>query len=38
LAKKLSLIEEYADSEYKRFLEEKGKYVDFDVFFRKEEI
>jgi hypothetical protein len=30
--------EEYADAEYRRFLKEKGKYVDFDEFCRKEEI
>lgn len=30
--------EEYADAEYRRFLREKDKYVDFDEFCRKEEI
>jgi hypothetical protein len=30
--------EEYADAEYRRFLKEKDKYVDFDEFCRKEEI
>lgn len=30
--------EEYADAEYRRFLKEKDKYVDFDEFCREEEI
>lgn len=30
--------EEYADAEYKRFLKEKDKYMDFDEFCRKEGI
>ena len=33
-----STDEEYADAEYKRFLKEKDKYVDFDEFCRQEEI
>jgi hypothetical protein len=30
--------EEYADAEYRKFLKEKDKYVDFDKFCREEEI
>ena len=30
--------EEYADAEYRRFLREKDKYVDFDEFCRQEGI
>jgi hypothetical protein len=30
--------EEYADTEYRRFLKEKSKYVDFDEFCRQEGI
>jgi hypothetical protein len=30
--------EAYADSEYRRFLKEKDKYVDFDKFCCQEEI
>ena len=30
--------EEYADAEYRRFLIEKDKYVDFDEFCRQEGI
>lgn len=30
--------EEYANAEYKRFLREKDKYVDFDEFCRQEGI
>lgn len=30
--------EEYADAEYRRFLKEKDKYVDFDEFCRQEGI
>lgn len=30
--------EEYADAEYRRFLREKDKYVDFDEFCREEGI
>ena len=30
--------EEYADAEYRRFLKEKDKYMDFDEFCRKEGI
>ncbi len=30
--------EEYADAEYRRFLKEKDKYVDFDEFCREEGI
>jgi hypothetical protein len=30
--------EEYADAEYRKFLKEKDKYVDFDEFCREEEI
>ena len=34
----LSREEEYADAEYRRFLKEKDKYVDFDEFCRQEGI
>ena len=34
----LSKEEEYADAEYRRFLKEKDKYVDFDEFYRQEGI
>ena len=34
----LSKEEEYADAEYRRFLKEKDKYVDFDEFCRQEGI
>ncbi len=34
----LSDEEEYADAEYRRFLREKDKYVDFDDFCRQEGI
>jgi len=30
--------EEYADEQYRRFLEEKDKYMDFDEFCREEGI
>ena len=30
--------EEYADAEYRRFLREKDKYMDFDEFCRQEGI
>ena len=30
--------EEYADAEYRKFLKEKDKYVDFDEFCCEEEI
>ena len=30
--------EEYADAEYRRFLKEKDKYMDFDEFCREEGI
>ncbi len=30
--------EEYADAQYRRFLKEKDKYMDFDEFCRKEGI
>jgi hypothetical protein len=30
--------EKYADSEYRKFLKEKDKYLDFDEFCRQEEI
>ncbi len=34
----ISLDEEYADAEYRRFLREKDKYMDFDEFCRQEGI
>ena len=34
----LSKEEEYADAEYRRFLKEKDKYVDFDEFCSQEGI
>jgi hypothetical protein len=34
----LTKEEEYADAEYRRFLKEKSKYVDFDDFCRLEGI
>jgi len=37
-ARERPLTEEYADAEYRRFLKEKDKYVDFDEFCREEEI
>jgi hypothetical protein len=30
--------DDYADAEYRRFLKEKDKYMDFDEFCRQEEI
>jgi hypothetical protein len=30
--------EEYADAEYRRFLKNKDKYIDFDEFCREQEI
>lgn len=30
--------EEYADAEYRRFLKDKDKYIDFDEFCREQEI
>ena len=38
VVRKILTDEEYADAEYRRFLKEKDKYVDFDEFCRKEEI
>jgi hypothetical protein len=38
VAKEILTDEEYADAEYRRFLKEKDKYVDFDEFCRKEGI
>ncbi len=39
VAKKILTDEEkYADAEYRRFLKEKDKYVDFDEFCRREGI
>jgi hypothetical protein len=38
VARETRTDEEYADAEYRRFLREKDKYVDFDEFCRKEEI
>ena len=38
IANKVLNDEEYADAEYRRFLKEKDKYVDFDKFCRKEGI
>jgi hypothetical protein len=32
------LTKDYADAEYRRFLKEKDKYMDFDEFCRQEEI
>jgi hypothetical protein len=34
----LTKEEEYADAEYRRFLKEKEKYMDFDEFCRREGI
>lgn len=34
----LSKEEEYTDAEYRRFLREKDKYMDFDEFCRQEGI
>jgi parvulin-like peptidyl-prolyl isomerase len=34
----LTKEEEYADAEYRRFLKEKDKYIDFDEFCRQEGI
>jgi len=38
IANKVLNDEEYADAEYRRFLKEKDKYMDFDEFCRKEGI
>ena len=38
VVRKILTDEEYADAEYRRFLKQKDKYVDFDEFCRKEEI
>ncbi|MBP7071651.1 MAG: hypothetical protein KBA97_11350 [Methanothrix sp.] len=38
IASELLTDEEYADAEYRRFLKEKDKYLDFDEFCRKEGI
>lgn len=38
VARKVLTDVEYADAEYRRFLKEKDKYVDFDEFCRKERI
>ena len=38
IANKVLNDEEYADAEYRRFLKEKDKYVDFDKFCRREGI
>jgi hypothetical protein len=38
VAKETLTDEEYADAEYRRFLKEKDKYVDFEEFCRQEEI
>jgi hypothetical protein len=38
VAKEILTDEEYVDAEYRRFLKEKDKYVDFDEFCRKEGI
>ena len=34
----LTKEEDYADAEYRRFLKEKDKYMDFDEFCRQEDI
>ena len=38
IASEVLADEEYADAEYRRFLKEKNKYIDFDEFCRKEGI
>ena len=38
IAREILSDEEYADAEYRRFLREKGKYMDFDEFCREEGI
>ena len=38
IASEVLADEEYADAEYRRFLKEKDKYMDFDEFCRKEGI
>jgi hypothetical protein len=38
IASEILTDEEYADAEYRRFLREKDKYVDFDEFCRQEGI
>jgi hypothetical protein len=38
IANEVLADEEYADAEYRRFLKEKDKYMDFDEFCRKEGI
>ena len=38
IASEVLADEEYADAEYRRFLKEKDKYMDFDEFCRQEGI
>ena len=38
IASEVLTDEEYADAEYRRFLKEKDKYMDFDEFCREEGI
>ena len=38
IASEILTDEEYGDAEYRRFLREKDKYVDFDEFCRQEGI
>ena len=38
IASEILTDEEYTDAEYRRFLREKDKYVDFDEFCRQEGI
>lgn len=38
IANEVLADEEYADAQYRRFLKEKDKYMDFDEFCRKEGI
>jgi len=38
IAREVLTDEEYADAEYRRFLKEKDKYMDFDEFCREEGI
>ena len=38
IASEVLADEEYADAEYRRFLKEKDKYMDFDEFCREEGI
>lgn len=38
IANEVLADEEYADAEYRRFLKEKDKYMDFDEFCREEGI